>query len=88
MEKFFSLHSERIKILRGRNMDIPHASDHNNLLKKYNYYNLINAYKDPFLYTGASTVERYKKGTKLSELEALLNFDTNLRILFLKVSVK
>lgn len=88
MEKFFSLHSERIKILRGRNMDIPHASDHNNLLKKYNYYNLINAYKDPFLYTGASTVERYKKGTKLSELEALLNFDTNLRILFLKEILK
>ena len=88
MEKFFSVHSERINILRSRNMDIPNASDQKNILAKYNYYNLINAYKDPFLYAGSSTVERYKTGTQLSELEALLNFDTNLRLLFLREILK
>lgn len=88
MEKFFSLHSERIEILRNRNMDIANASDQKNLLREYNYYNLINAYKDPFLYSGTSTVERYRTGTQLSELEALLNFDTNLRLLFLKEILK
>lgn len=84
MEKYFSIHSERIKILRSRNMTIPNGSEEKDLLKKYNYYNLVNAYKDPFLYQGTSTIEKYKNGTRLSELESLLIFDTNLRLLFLK----
>lgn len=88
MEKFFSVHSERIKILRSRNMDIPNSSDQNNILKKYNYYNLVNAYKDPFLYSGSSSLERYRTGARLSELEALLKFDTNLRLLFLREILK
>ncbi len=69
-------------------MDIPNASDQKNILTKHNYYNLINAYKDPFLFAGTSTVERYKTGTQLSELEALLSFDTNLRLLFLREILK
>ncbi|MBN6204822.1 Abi family protein, partial [Ralstonia pickettii] len=88
MEKLFSVNSERIEILRNRNMHIPNGSDQKNLLRKYNYYNLINAYKDPFLYSGSSTVERYKTGTQLSELEALLKFDTDLRLLFLREILK
>jgi len=65
-------------------MTIPNASEEKDLLKKYNYYNLVNAYKDPFLYQGSSSVEKYITGTKLSELEALLVFDSNLRLIFLK----
>jgi abortive infection bacteriophage resistance protein len=84
LEKYFSTHSERIKILRSRNMTILNGSEEKELLKKYNYYNLVNAYKDPFLYQGSSSVEKYKTGTRLSELEALLVFDSNLRLIFLK----
>lgn len=69
-------------------MTIPNASEEKDLLKKYNYYNLVNAYKDPFLYQGSSNVEKYKTGTKLSELEALLIFDSNLRLIFLKAILK
>lgn len=88
MEKFFSLTSKKVEILRDRKMNINNASEEKNLLNKYNYYNLVNAYKDPFLFQGTSQVEQYKPGTKLSELEALLNFDTNLRLLFLKEILK
>lgn len=83
MEKYFSSQSERIKILRSRNMTIDNSSVDKNLLYKYNYYNLINAYKDLFLYRGASTSERYITGTKLTELEALMKFDINIRLIFL-----
>lgn len=69
-------------------MSIENSSVEKNLLTKYNYYNLINGYKDPFLYKGSSRVERYITGTKLSELEALLIFDKNLRLLFLKEILK
>lgn len=88
MEKFFSLNSKKVKILRDRKVNIDNASEEKNLLNKYNYYNLVNAYKDPFLFKGTSQIEQYKPGTKLSELEALLNFDTNLRLLFLKEILK
>lgn len=88
MEKYFSVHSKRIRTLRDRNMNISNSSEEINLLSKYNYYNLINAYKDPFLYSGSSKAEKYKTGTKLSELEALLKFDTNLRLIFLREILK
>lgn len=65
-------------------MAIPKGSEEKELLRKYNYYNLVNAYKDPFLYHGASELEKFKVGTRLGELEALLNFDSNLRLIFLK----
>jgi len=88
MEKLFSVYSERVKILRDRNMNIENSSEEKSLLNKYNYYNLINGYKDPFLYKGTSSIERYITGTRLSELEALLKFDTNLRRLFLREILK
>lgn len=83
MEKYFSSQSERIKILRSRNMSIDNSSVDKNLLYKYNYYNLINGYKDLFMYRGSSTSERYITGTKLTELEALMKFDINIRLIFL-----
>lgn len=69
-------------------MSIGNSNEEKKVLSKYNYYNLINGYKAPFLYRGSSNIERYITGTKLSELEALLNFDTNLRLLFLQKILK
>lgn len=88
MEKYFSVPSVRVNILRSRHMDIKNSDQEKFLLNKYNYYNLVNGYKDPFLHHGSSTTERYITGTKLSELEELLKFDTNLRLLFLKQILK
>lgn len=88
MEKFFSVHSKRVHILRSRSMNIDNGSEQKNLLKEYNYYNLVNGYKDPFLLQGTSSVEKYITGTQLSELEALLKFDSNLRLLFLREILK
>lgn len=88
MEKQFSIYSERVEILRKRNMSIDNSSEEKILLNKYNYYNLINGYKDPFLYKGTSPNERYITGTRISELEALLKFDTSLRLLFLREILK
>lgn len=88
MDKFFSLYSQRVEILRHRNMNIPNSSEQKEILKRYSYYNIINGYKDPFLFHGSSKVEKYKDGTQLSELEALLTFDTNIRLIFLKEILK
>lgn len=88
MEKYFSLPSEKVKILRQRGMSIRNSTSQKNLLKKYNYYNLVNAYKDPFLINRAGAAEKYRAGTTLHELAALLQFDSKLRLLFLREILK
>ncbi len=71
-------------------MDIPvDSSKQRNIIKKYNYYNLVNAYKDPFLedvnnYPGYANQNEdfYKRGTKPEHLESLYLFDEALRNIF------
>ena len=50
MEKHYKTFRQRLTILRERGMNIPiNSKKQRDIIKKYNYYNLINAYKDPFL---------------------------------------
>ncbi|MDW8743739.1 Abi family protein [Streptococcus suis] len=92
MEKKYTSVRKRLQILRSRGMDIPTSSEkQRKILKKYNYYNLINAYKKPFLEdlgnypVGANQNEDYYiRGTKPEFLECLYKFDENLRLIFLK----
>lgn len=87
MEKKYKTFRKRLDILRKRGMDIPSkSSKQRNIIKKYNYYNLINAYKDPFLEdrnnypSYANTNEDfYKSGTNPEHLESLYLFDVALR---------
>ena len=77
-------------------MDIPsRSSKQRDIIKKYNYYNLINAYKDPFLedrnnypsYANRNE-DFYKRGTKPEYLESLYLFDAALRNLFFPYLLK
>lgn len=96
MEKKYKSFRQKLAILRRRGMDIPDNSNkQRNIIKKYNYYNLINGYKDPFLedvnnYPGYadSNEDFYKKGTKPEYLEALYLFDSTLRSLFFPYLLK
>lgn len=83
---------QRISQLRERNMDIPKdRNKERNILKRYNYYNLVNGYKDPFL-VDENDLPRdypldqdyYLDGTTPSSLEKLMEFDKNLRNIFLR----
>lgn len=83
-EKIFTDYNERIDILRNRNMTInKRSSIHRNVIKNYNYYNVINAYKDLFLEV-INPEEKYKSGTTPDQLLALYKFDENLRIILLR----
>lgn len=71
-------------------MDIT-TSKQRNIVKNYNYYNLINAYKEPFLedkgnYPSNYDVNQdcYILGTKPEYLECLYKFDEKLRLILLK----
>ena len=93
MEKKHKTLRQRLTILRNRGMDIPtNSNKQRNIIKRYNYYNLINAYKDPFLEdtnnypSNANPNEDfYKRGTKPEYLESLYLFDVALRNLFFHI---
>ena len=96
MEKKHKTLRQRLTILRNRGMDIPtNSNKQRNIIKRYNYYNLINAYKDPFLEdtnnypSNANPNEDfYKRGTKPEYLESLYLFDVALRNLFFPYLLK
>lgn len=67
-DKFYCSNAKRYRILRDRGMKISKAS-HRKVIQKYNYYNIINGYKDPFLLN--QTIDKYKYGTTPNQLEAL-----------------
>lgn len=83
-EKVFTTYEERIEILKKRNMNInTRSSIHRNVIREYNYYNIINAYKDPFLEKNSEN-EQYINGTTPNQLLALYKFDEALRMILLK----
>ena len=96
MEKKYKTFRQRLTILRDRGMEIPtNSNKQRRILKEYNYYNLINAYKNPFLedknnYPGHANrnEDYYKRGTKPEHLEAVYLFDVALRSLFFPYLLK
>ncbi|MGV2876145.1 Abi family protein [Macrococcus capreoli] len=96
MEKNYTSFKKRLEILRDRGMDIPKDnSKQRDIIKKYNYYSLINGYKKPFLEDknnypkGVPTNEDYFiQGTTPEHLETLLKFDDNIRNIFLQKILK
>ncbi|MDW4107408.1 Abi family protein [Staphylococcus saprophyticus] len=96
MEKEYTTLRNRLDKLRDRGMIIPtNKSKERNVVKKYNYYNLINGYKEPFLeargnYPPHANVKEdyFIVGTSPSHLEALMKFDERIRNIFLQRILK
>ncbi len=87
-EKFYKTYKERIEILTDRNMTInKRSSIHRKVISDYNYYNVINAYKDLFLEKNKQS-EQYINGTTPDQLLAIYKFDEALRIILLRYLLK
>lgn len=83
MNKPFRTYRQQLKILRARNLSCQDGTRAVKILKRENYYNIINGYKEIFLDT-SSSVEWFKEGTSLENIYALYQFDRNLRSVILK----
>lgn len=89
MSKPYSYISKKVYILSRRNLKTDLDLSDRILLKKYNYYNLVNAYKQPFIkQRSSSEEEEYKNHVKIKNLEALYVFDTKMRALLLSNILK
>lgn len=83
MSKPFKTYRQQLAILRSRGLDIKNGSRAIRILKRENYYSVINGYKNIFL-DKKSSVEKYKQGTSFEDIYSLFDFDRNIRHLFLK----
>ena len=81
-KKPFKTYNQQLKILRNRNLTISDGSRAISVLKRDNYYNVINVYKDIFLEISGSN-EKYYDNTTFEHINALSIFDKKIRHLFL-----
>lgn len=87
MSRPFRTYRQQLTILRNRGLEIKDGSKVIRILKRENYYSVINGYKDIFL-DKSSIDEKYKQGTSFEDIYILFDFDRNIRHLFLKYILK
>ncbi len=83
INKPFKTYRQQLRILRERNLQIPNGHKAMKILKRENYYSVINGYKDIFLDPRYDS-DVYKDGTSFDDIYALYCFDRNLRSIALK----
>lgn len=81
--KVFKTHGQQLKILKNRGLNIYPVIQSYNILKKNNYYNLINGYSSPFLKLQDSNTENYIDGSSFMEIFSLYKFDRNISKIYL-----
>lgn len=86
-EKIFKTYEHQLEGLKSRGLDVNPDKESIDILRKENYYNLINGYKDPFLDQNQTT-ETFIEGSSLNEIYSLYKFDRNIRALYLKEILK
>ncbi len=84
-EKPFLTFNSQMKYLRDKKKIECYGSNHKTFLIKYGYFNLINAYKFPFVKGFDTDGDHiYIGGTSIEHFVLLKQFDDNLRILLLQ----
>lgn len=85
MEKPFKTHNQQMKYLRDSKGIDCCGSEHKHILIQNGYFNLINGYKTPFVIGEDSNGNhRYIGGTNLKHLQAVKDFDEELRYILLR----
>ena len=89
MDKPFKTFKEQVEILNGENGGkLRVKTDEKTIycLMRYNYYSIINFYKEPFIKgKDLNGNDIYKSGVHFNHLKALYDFDKSLRMLFFDV---
>lgn len=75
-KRFLTL-DEQIARLRSLGITMGNEKETRIVLSENSYYNVINGHRNPFLFNGQK--EKYKRGTRFTEIYALYHFDRQLR---------
>lgn len=84
-DKFFLTYNQQMKKLRNdKHIDCT-GSDHKKILVRAGYFNIVNGYKEPFVSDrDVDGNHIYISGTSISQLQAVKQFDDQLRSFLLK----
>ncbi|MCQ9628357.1 Abi family protein [Cetobacterium somerae] len=83
MQKEFKTYQEQIEILKSRGLKLKDETAAKEYLKRENYYNIINGYKDLFLKSDASP-EMFQNNVYFEEIYSLYKFDRSFRNILMK----
>lgn len=84
-DKFFLTYNQQMKKLRNDKHIICNGSSHKKILVRTGYFNIVNGYKNPFVSGQDSNGNHvYISGTSISQLQAVKNFDDQLRSFLLR----
>ena len=84
-DKFFLTYNQQMRKLRNEKGITCSGSSHKKLLIRAGYFNIINGYKNPFISgQDAHGNHSYISGTTIDQLQAVKEFDENLRSFLLK----
>ena len=76
--------NELLDYIISKGVSVNNKEDALYKIKTYSYYSIINTYKDVF----KNTNNEYKKNVSFDEIYSLIEFDKNLRSIFLKYSLE
>ena len=84
-DKLFLTYNQQMKKLRNDKHIECNGSIHKKILVRAGYFNIVNGYKTPFVSgQDASGNHIYISGTTISQLQAVKQFDDQLRSFLLK----
>ena len=91
MSRPFHTYEEQLKKLKSRRLIIDDDEEVIKILKRKNYYDIINGYKDDFIDRPATITagdDVYKEGTNFKDINLLYEFDAEIRSIILKNILK
>lgn len=91
MSRPFHTYEEQLKKLKSRRLIIDDDEKVIKILKRKNYYDIINGYKDDFIDKPATITagdDVYKEGTNFKDINLLYEFDAEIRSIILKNILK
>ncbi len=91
MGKPFHTYEKQLEKLKSRGLIIDNDEEVIKILKRKNYYDIINGYKDYFIDVPATTTsgdDVYKEGTNFKDINLLYEFDAEIRSIILKNILK
>ncbi len=77
-DKNFTTFERQIEILKSRELKFSNEETALNTLRRYGYYNIINGYKDHYIYKN-NDVELYRSGVTFEQIYSLYRLDFKLR---------
>lgn len=71
--------NQQIEKLKSQNLEFKDENFARKLLYYYGYYNIINGYREPYIYVDENGIKKYHSGISFEQIYNLFMFDSSIR---------